>query len=244
MVVYTRNHMRRKSCCSGYYEYRLLAVCFSWKETGGFGGGKVENQDVETSTKPNINGDSQGQSGNGGENKHSSLTRKERRVSRAAVVEPLFFSLIFCTLELIVPVLHASAEDLASGAFYLKTLWEFVDTFIGYFAATLISMVVFMFLQQYYYKCFAGIEDDKAVFPLATVFVLYLIFYVVYLTIKHVFVKWLLLGLTVLAAFTVWTSLRKDVQKIEKATDTNGYNSSVFTNSDSLSQTPKEQAGE
>lgn len=209
---------------------------------GGFGGVKVANQDVGTQEKPNTGEGSQNLPENGGENKHGNLTRKERQVSRAAVLEPLFFSAIFCGLELLLPLLQASAEDLASVSFYLQTLWEFVDIFIGYFAATLISMVVFMFLQQYYYNCFAGIEDDKAVFPLGTVFVLYLIFYVLYLTIKHIFVKWLLLGLTMLAAFTVWTSLRKDVQKIEKATETAGYNKGIFANNDSLGQDPKKQA--
>lgn len=193
------------------------------------GGGEVHTQSVGPKRREDFGGSADDYPSCDVVNSNIEFTAKERRISRVAVLEPLFFSAVFCVVELLVPLFHASPDNFRHVSFYLQTLWAFVDTFIGYFAATLIAMVVFMLLQQYYYKCFAGIDDDKAIFPLGTVFVLYLIFYVLYLALKHIVLKWLLLVLTIMAAHTVWTSLREDVQKIDNRNGTKAYVATTFT---------------
>lgn len=165
-------------------------------------------------------------------------SRRDRRVARAAVLEPLFFSALFCFAEYLIEITTPVPKGTGIVPFILQIISSSIDTFIGYFAATLISMVVFLLLQQYYYKCFAGLDDDRAIFPLGIVVVIYFAVFLLYLAIKRTFVKWLLSFLTVLVGITVWFSLRNDVQKIEKESESADYTASVFVSDGPASHHP------
>ena len=172
----------------------------------------------------------------------SSWSKKERLVLRAAVVEPLIFSTVFCIIDSLMPLFSVPADDLLSVLLDISTYSGLVDNFIGYFAATLISMVAFMLLQQYYFNSFAGLDDDK-VLTLCVYFLIYLIFYVLYLYSKETVSKWIVFVLTFIVCRTIWTSLEEDIQWIngkrkkydkgvfssKKGRTASKYNSGIFS---------------
>lgn len=203
--------------------------------TGGFGGVKVSNQTkgkTPTGTLP----------ANSGDEKHNTdvPSRSERQAARAAVIEPLFFSALFCCVEIFVACLKPVPKTMGIVPFALQVISNSIDTFIGYFAATLISMVLFLILQQYYYKCFAGLDHDSVIFPLSIVFAIYFVLFVLYLSVEHLLLKWLTLIFTVVACITVWNSLRKDVQTIEKGPEIHCHSAGVFVNENSTSRKLKQ----
>lgn len=204
--------------CRGYCKYSILAACFLC-EASGFGGVNVDNPVIDTQKTGGAIPPTEASAG------IPKPTNRERRVSRAAVLEPLLFSVLFCMVEILGPLIKDPSSITASQI----SFWRCVELFIGYFAATLISMVVFMLLQQYYYNCFAGIDDDKCVYPLGVVFLLYIIIFVIYLLHKNFLTKWITLVWTVLSIITVWTSLRTDVRKIDSSFTQDNRDSNVFS---------------
>lgn len=206
-------------------------------ETGGFGGVKVSNQAKEKTTT----NASQVNSKAGQGNSVDTPSRNDREVARTAVLEPLFFSALFCGVEIFIAFLEPMPEGVGMFSFVLQIISNSIDTFIGYFAATLISMVVFLFLQQYYYNCFAGLDHHRVLFPLGAVFILYFVLFMIYLGNKHLVVKWGMLIFTIVAGITVWRSLREDVQKVEKESGSSNHNPKVFINNDSTSHKSESQ---
>lgn len=167
-------------------------------------------------------------------------TRTERQAARAAVLVPLFFSTLCCVIELWAAFNQTPLKGMGIIPYIIQIASAFIDTLIGYFAATLISTIVYLWLQQYYYGCFSGLDHEKVISPLGIVFVVYSVAFLIYVYDKGTFLKLFMLFWTPVTGVTVWLSLRDDVQKIEQEVMSNSHDPNTFVSNGAAGCNPKQ----
>ena len=108
---------------------------------------------------------------------------KALRCLRMSFLFPIIITLTFCGADLAV---HYKIYRLSMSE-QVKAFWtwgigiEPLKIVLGYFSVTLITMALFMFIQQFYFKVDAGLDEDKAM-TLLIIAVVYLIIYPVYIS--------------------------------------------------------------
>lgn len=108
---------------------------------------------------------------------------KAIRCLRMSFLFPIIITLTFCGADIAVHYKICSESTLIQNNDFLKWVMgiDSLKIVLGYFSVTLITMALFMFIQQFYFKVYAGLDEDKAM-TLLIIAVVYLIIYPVYIS--------------------------------------------------------------
>lgn len=144
---------------------------------------------------------------------------KERaiRCLRMSFLFPMIITLTFCGVDMAVHFEKYCAVSQTDDILTWIVSIESLGIVLGYFSVTLITMALFMFIQQFYYKVYAGLDDNKAM-TLLIIAVVYLIIYPVYIVTffdSYVMTLFVLFLLVILGGY-MWKSLSADVRSFSK----------------------------
>lgn len=144
---------------------------------------------------------------------------KAVRCLRMSFLFPIIITLTFCAADLAVHYKEYKTSMSAQVNNYNFLTWftciDSLKIVLGYFSVTLITMALFMFIQQFYFKVYAGLDEDKAM-TLLIIAVVYLIIYPVYIS---AFLDSYCMTLfecfaTVFFGGYIWRSLNVDVRNV------------------------------
>lgn len=165
---------------------------------------------------------------------------KERAVRclRWSFLFPLIIAFLFCVIDDAVHAMKYYA-DIQTHADRIKELLKWcvgtdsLGIILGYFSVTLITMAIFLFIQQFYFKIFAGLDENKAL-TMLVIAVINLVVYAVYLTRVFDFygMTFFALLLVVFLGVYMWRCLNADVRNFSKHSSNKG-GSKVFASPNS-----------
>ncbi len=94
---------------------------------------------------------------------------------------------------------------------------ESLGIILGYFSVTLITMALFMFIQQFYFRIYAGLDENKAL-TMMIIAVVNLIFYPVYIGgfFDSYCMTFIVFFLVCFLGVYIWRSLSADVRSFSK----------------------------
>lgn len=149
---------------------------------------------------------------------------KERAVKclRWSFLFPVFITLAFCSIDVMVHWKEYCADSQAAASQTGGILeWivgiESLKIVLGYFSVTMITMALFMFVQQFYFKIYAGLDENKAS-KMLIIAIVNLIFYPAYIggfSDSYGMTLFVFLLVVILGVY-IWKSLNADVKSFSK----------------------------
>lgn len=142
---------------------------------------------------------------------------KAVRCLRMSFLFPIIITLTFCGADLAVH--YKIYRTSMSTQVYNFLIWvtgiNSLKIVLGYFSVTLITMALFMFIQQFYFKVYAGLDENKAM-TLLIIAVVYLIIYPVYISafFDSYYMTLFECFATVFFGGYIWRSLNVDVRNL------------------------------
>lgn len=161
---------------------------------------------------------------------------KEKAIGclRMSFLFPMIISLTFCVVDIAVQYTERFAELKGQDTQnFMKWIIcnDSLGIMLGYFPVTLITMALFMFIQQFYYRIYAGLDEHRAM-TMLIIAIVNLIIYPVYISVFSDSY-----GMTLTMCFFVvllggymWKSLGDDVRSVSKYPSNKGGHK-AFTSS-------------
>lgn len=141
-------------------------------------------------------------------------TSDDLAVARMTFIVPLALSGILWFVDCVVAINQYAIPVISTLKFWIDFTPTLIDTFIGYFPATLISMILAAILQQDHFHIPSGLGEPKVV-ALTLALIAYLAVYASYLSQRHTnpdLQRGVILVATVAFCVVVWRSLTKDMK--------------------------------
>lgn len=145
---------------------------------------------------------------------------KERNIRclRMSFLFPMIISLIFCVVDIMAQYKDCKVDSKEAINFLTWIISkDSLEIMLGYFTVTLITMAFFMFLQQFYFGVYAGLDENKAMTMLILAIVNLSIYSVYIGAFSDSYGMTLFMSfLAVLLGCYMWKSFNYDVRSISK----------------------------
>ncbi len=146
---------------------------------------------------------------------HTDATVSENLdAARMTFIVPLALSAILWFVDCVAVINQSPSGELRTRQFWIGFAPTLIDTFISYFPATLISMILAAILQQDHFDIPSGLGEPKVVALTLNLFA-YMSVYVGYLVMRHTnpdLQRVVILVATVAFCVAVWRSLTKEMK--------------------------------
>lgn len=134
--------------------------------------------------------------------------------ARMTFIVPLVLSAILWFVDCVAVINQSAIKEILTFKYWSDFTPTLIDTFIGYFPATLISMILAAILQQDHFHIPSGLGEPKVV-ALTLALLAYMSVYVGYLIMRHTnpeLQRVVILVATIAFCVAVWRSLTKEMK--------------------------------